>query len=179
MIVLLITGVFGTDDPDSPTSIDSLIEERNGMRFWIDGKARPVIVATPVAHRINFEQMTDAELVEIYRGTKRVLSDLGFARFSRLVINTGMFQTHAHIHLKAYIDKPVFDRAVQSERWRARGLTAKYERIDQWIQRVEGEMAETKAVKKAQQAQGAAAGVREAGEALSKLGLVQAPPESE
>jgi diadenosine tetraphosphate (Ap4A) HIT family hydrolase len=133
----LSLGVFGVEDPSSPTSLDSLMREDKGFRYWIDGKARPVVVSTPVRHCGTFDELTDEELVEFWRGMGRTLTWLELPSFQRLVVNVGMYQTHAHIHLKAYIEQKAYVAAARgSEVWREEGLAGKYERIEGWVKRV-------------------------------------------
>lgn len=159
----LSLGVYGEHDPESPTSADSLIEEVAGFRYWIDGKARACIISTPVRHVRTFEELTggwigrgcranrvpgssplaraDDELAEMWRGMRHMLLRLStepdrnsLLPTIRLVVNIGKYQTHAHIHLKAYVEEDAFRRAVVSPAWRDLGLAAKYQRIASWIE---------------------------------------------
>lgn len=54
--------------PDvGPVSRDSLVEEREHVRIWLDAKARPMLVVTPLPHKERLSELSDEELVQLWR----------------------------------------------------------------------------------------------------------------
>jgi hypothetical protein len=103
---------------DWPT-IQLLHAEKHGRsRFWIDAKARPMIVATPVPH---VERVTGFESERERQGFFQDISE--YIRehtlqthLLRVVVNHGTCQNHPHLHVKLYLTKQGFQQVCGPEK---------------------------------------------------------------
>lgn len=110
-------GVLGKGD-SGPRSKDSLIEEGTHIRTWLDAKGRPMLILTPLRHVEEMRDLSDDELVSLWRSAVKAMDELGLRNFNALVINQGNNRNHAHLHLKAKFRPKDFDRAIDSSAFR-------------------------------------------------------------
>jgi diadenosine tetraphosphate (Ap4A) HIT family hydrolase len=110
----LAQGVQGEEHAaaDGPTARDSLIHQGEHMRTWLDAKGRPMLIVTPLPHRERLADLTDAELVALWRTAAAQLDRLGLRHFNAMAVNHGRNRNHEHLHLKVKLRGWEFDRAV-------------------------------------------------------------------
>jgi hypothetical protein len=109
----------------SPTSklhewptIQLLHAEKHGRsRFWIDAKARPMIVATPVAHVERVTGLSEIERQGFFRDISEYIGEHTLQpHLLRVVVNHGTCQNHPHLHFKLYLTKQGFQRVCGPEK---------------------------------------------------------------
>eukprot|EP00877_Chromochloris_zofingiensis_P008367 jgi/Chrzof1/3784/Cz13g08190.t1 len=111
-VLLGVTGHDDDDDVAGPVSRDSLIKETKHMRCWLDAKARPLFVITPKLHHERLLDLSDDELVDLFRSAVGLLAEMGCPGFNSMILNHGTRRNHAHLHLKIRIQQREFDRAI-------------------------------------------------------------------
>ena len=108
----LAVGV-GAQVSDDVTSADSLLSESAYSRVWIDAKARPMLVFTPVRHVERLSELDDCELHDLLHCIHAALNARGLHRFNCAIVNHGNFRNHAHLHVKLRFSPHVFASAVR------------------------------------------------------------------
>jgi hypothetical protein len=87
---------------------DTLFQEEDHMRCWLDAKARPLFKVSPKRHCSRMSELSDVELVALWRAAESVLKLEHQTTFQSLIINHGNYQTHQHLHLKIQILPHIF-----------------------------------------------------------------------
>lgn len=123
-------------ETDNVVAQASLLKTTRFNRCWIDAKARPFFIVTPLEHVETFTALTDEQLVAFYAdGIDLLRSELEFLdatsrvelsqAFNRLTVNFGCYRNLAHLHLKIKMPAELF--ALVRAHWPA-------DRIQQWQQ---------------------------------------------
>ena len=110
----LAVGVGGSSLVDA-TSADSLLSETKLTRVWIDAKARPMLVFTPVRHVQRLSDLDDCEFHDLLLSIHTALKTRGLHGFQCAIVNHGDFRNHAHLHVKLRFPPRVFENA--SRQW--------------------------------------------------------------
>jgi diadenosine tetraphosphate (Ap4A) HIT family hydrolase len=109
-------------DTDNVVSRATLLKQTELMHWWIDAKARPNYVITPVRHAERLSQLHDDELYALWADAARLLTEetgsCDAAPFLSLIVNHGRFRNLAHVHLKLRFAELEFEREVRA-RWTA------------------------------------------------------------
>lgn len=115
-------------DTDNVVSRHSLLHESALNRWWMDAKARPNFVITPIRHAERLSELTDDELYALWADAARLLTDEtgsdgagggdGGAAYLALIVNHGRFRNLPHVHLKLRFVAAEFDSSVRA-RWSA------------------------------------------------------------
>ena len=108
------------------TSSDSLLSETAHTRVWIDAKARPMLVFTPLRHVERLSELHDCELHDLLQSIHTVLTTRGLNVFQCCIANHGSFRNHAHLHIKLRFPPNLFEKA--TKKW-SQGERQKLERI--------------------------------------------------
>jgi hypothetical protein len=95
------------------TSSDSLLSETAQTRVWIDAKARPMLVFTPVRHVERLSELHDCELHDLLQSIHTVLTTRGLNVFKCCIANHGSFRNHAHLHIKLRFPPILFENATK------------------------------------------------------------------
>jgi diadenosine tetraphosphate (Ap4A) HIT family hydrolase len=119
------------------TSSDSLLSESQFTRVWIDAKARPMLIFTPVRHVERLSDMSDDELHDFLICVQTALTKRSLNRFHCAIVNHGDFRNHAHLHLKLRFQQHAFEEA--SKHWPTEERT-KVERIRAFAASVEKDL---------------------------------------
>lgn len=96
-----------------PVSQDSLLQETEHSRVWLDAKARPMFVVTPNRHLEKLSDLSDAELVDLFRTAVTIVQDMGCSSFNSMVLNHGDNRNHVHLHLKVRVHEGQFEKAAR------------------------------------------------------------------
>lgn len=99
---------------------ESMIYEEGDMRFWHDGKGRAMFVVTPRRHVRSLAELTADEMYNLWHGAVRIMEDMGCGTddMKDCILNAGLDQNHAHLHLKVRVHRHAFEKA--SRRWSSR-----------------------------------------------------------
>jgi diadenosine tetraphosphate (Ap4A) HIT family hydrolase len=97
-------------DP-GPLSSDSLLQEDAVVRCWLDAKARPMMIVTPMKHVETMQELDDVALLGMWKAASWCLQQLQTDAFTSMILNHGTSRNHAHLHLKIRVSAPDFDRA--------------------------------------------------------------------
>jgi hypothetical protein len=107
----LALGVGGSSSVDA-TSADSLLSETKLTRVWIDAKARPMLVFTPVRHVQRLSDLDDCEFHDLLHSIHTALTTRGL-HVQCAIVNHGDFRNHAHLHVKVRFSPRVFENALR------------------------------------------------------------------
>eukprot|EP00030_Apusomonadida_sp_AF-17_P005112 a518597_34.p2 GENE.a518597_34~~a518597_34.p2 ORF type:complete len:312 (+),score=83.90 a518597_34:32-937(+) len=90
----------------------SFLEEADGNRCWIDAKARPMTVVTPIVHVGAIADLDDASFAGFVDMTMRLLElrDGSPLKFASLKINHGTYRNWEHLHLKISYKKKAWEK---------------------------------------------------------------------
>jgi hypothetical protein len=112
----LSLGVYGVHQEAAKKEIlssDCLLKQSLSSRVWLDGKAREMFIVTPIAHKERLSELSDEELVDVFKQSVQILLTMNCPRFICMIINHGCFRNHAHLHLKVKIHRELFETAKQ------------------------------------------------------------------
>jgi hypothetical protein len=100
----------------------------HGVRVWLDAKARNMLIVTPSRHVESMEDMTDAELRDLWMGCVAVVEREALPADSILamICNSGRMMNHSHLHVKIKVDGRAFGAC--RARWGA-SRQARWERL--------------------------------------------------
>eukprot|EP01124_Arcella_intermedia_P031334 TRINITY_DN7049_c0_g2_i1.p1 TRINITY_DN7049_c0_g2~~TRINITY_DN7049_c0_g2_i1.p1 ORF type:complete len:320 (+),score=78.05 TRINITY_DN7049_c0_g2_i1:44-1003(+) len=85
---------------------DTLVLAEENVRCWLDGKARYMIVVTPLKHITALNQMSDVLLKQFWME--------GISTFRDIILNHGKYKNHDHLHMKISLSGEEFFRKKDS-----------------------------------------------------------------
>lgn len=131
---------LNTEDKENNTNSlvakDTLLEqnEQLGLRYWIDAKARSMLIVTPFQHFESMSAMSDDDLTNLWTGCDSFVEkqNLPLSSVMAVILNCGTYRNHTHLHLKLKLSPKEFEQVRQA--WDDTWLE-KWERVKQFALR--------------------------------------------
>jgi diadenosine tetraphosphate (Ap4A) HIT family hydrolase len=111
------TSVCISCEPTHELSMTSLLSERQHTRAWLDARARPKLILTPIRHVERLSELIDenGEMEAFWQdAVELVAREAGdLERFyPNMVINHGTYRNHSHLHLKINFIKHLWNTII-------------------------------------------------------------------
>lgn len=121
----------GAKDPlDEIHNSALLLATTAHSRLWIDGKGRPIIVATPIKHVETMGELTREESVQLWSDLSATLlrvlpHDKKKSSIKSFMVNHGTRQNHPHLHIKVNVRRSSFSSILTEQHHEAFAATKK------------------------------------------------------